>query len=55
MHFGFTGPALFVRPADNACICILVHRRGPSGELLELKQLQARRWGVLSPFIEGIR
>ena len=55
MHFGFTGPALFVRPADGTCICLLLHRRGPSGELLELKQLQARRWELLARFIEGIR
>lgn len=55
LHFGFTGPALFVRPADNACICILVHRRGPSGQMLNLKQMQGRRWDMLSRFIEGIR
>jgi len=55
MHFGFTGPALFLRPADGACLCLLVHRRGPSGELLEFKQLQARRWELLSRFLQGIR
>ena len=48
MHFGFTGPALFIRPADGHCICILAHRRGPKGELLDAKQLQARRWEVLA-------
>ena len=53
MHFGFTGPALFVRPADGACICLLLHRRGPTGELLDLAQLQARRWAMLARFIEG--
>ena len=55
MHFGFTGPALFVRPADNTCICVLIHRRGPKGEMLDLKQLQARRWDLLTAFVEGIR
>jgi CubicO group peptidase (beta-lactamase class C family) len=55
MHFGFTGPALFVRPADGACICLLIHRRGPSGEMLDLRQLQARRWDLLSAFVESIR
>jgi hypothetical protein len=47
MHFGFTGPALFVRPEDEACICLLMHRRGPSGELLNAWQLQCRRWAML--------
>jgi CubicO group peptidase (beta-lactamase class C family) len=50
MHFGFTGPALFVRPEDGACICLLVNRRGPSGELLDLGALQARRWALLEGF-----
>lgn len=51
MHFGFTGPALFVRPADGAAIVLLLHRRGPGGELLSLAQLQARRWRALSRFL----
>jgi hypothetical protein len=51
MHFGFTGPALFVRPADGAAIVLLLHRRGPSGEMLSLAQLQARRWRALSRFL----
>lgn len=55
MHFGFTGPAVFVCPADGTCICLLLHRRGPSGELLNLQQLQARRWELLSGFIEELR
>jgi CubicO group peptidase (beta-lactamase class C family) len=54
MHFGFTGPALFVRPADGACICLLMHRRGCFGEMLDLAQLQARRWALLARFLEGI-
>jgi CubicO group peptidase (beta-lactamase class C family) len=53
MHFGFTGPALFVRPRDGACIGILINRRGPSGEMLDLRQLRGRRWDLLSRFLEG--
>ena len=51
MHFGFTGPALFVRPQDGLCICLLIHRQGPDGKMLDLKQLQARRWEVLLGFL----
>ncbi len=51
MHFGFTGPALFVRPADGTAIVLLLHRRGPGGEMLNLAQLQARRWRALSRFL----
>jgi CubicO group peptidase (beta-lactamase class C family) len=51
MHFGFTGPALFVRPHDGLCLCLLIHRRGPSGEMLDLKQLTARRWALLRQFL----
>lgn len=51
MHFGFTGPALFVRPGDGAAIVLLLHRQGPSGEMLSLAQLQARRWRALSRFL----
>jgi len=50
MHFGFTGPALFVRPEDGTCLCLLTHRRGPEGELLDAWRLQERRWAML----EGI-
>jgi CubicO group peptidase (beta-lactamase class C family) len=51
MHFGFTGPALFVRPRDGSVIVLLLHRRGPAGEMLNLAQLQARRWRALSTFL----
>lgn len=51
MHFGFTGPALFVRPRDGAAIVLLLHRQGPQGEMLNLPQLQARRWRALSRFL----
>ncbi len=51
MHFAFTGPALFVRPEDGLCIALLLHRRGPSGELLDLDTLRARRWHLLRRFL----
>lgn len=47
-HFGFTGPALFFRPVDGACLALLMHRRGPDGVLLDAEQLRARRWEILS-------
>ncbi len=46
-HTGFTGPALFVRPADGACVALLVHRKGPEGRLLEPEALRGRRWEAL--------
>lgn len=51
-HTGFTGPALFYRPADQACIGLLAHRRGPGGTMLDLEGLRARRWGALARFVE---
>lgn len=51
MHTGFTGPAIFFRPADGACLALLCHRRGPDGALLDLEAMRARRWRVL----EGLR
>lgn len=50
-HTGFTGPALFVRPADGACLALLCHRRGPEGGLLDLEAMRARRWEALGPFL----
>lgn len=52
-HLGFTGPALFFRPADRACLALLIHRRGPSGELLDAEALRARRWQALESWILG--
>ncbi|HET6330046.1 MAG TPA: serine hydrolase domain-containing protein [Holophagaceae bacterium] len=46
-HFGFTGPALFFRPEDGACLGLLLHRRGPDGGLLDAEALRARRWKLL--------
>lgn len=51
MHAGFTGPAIFFRPTDGACLALLCHRRGPDGALLDLEAMRARRWAVL----EGLR
>jgi len=51
MHFGYTGPALFIRPEDGLCIGLLLHRRGPAGEILDLDTLRARRWRMLEAFL----
>jgi CubicO group peptidase (beta-lactamase class C family) len=49
-HFGFTGPALFFRPEDGACLALLLNRRGPQGGLLDAEALRARRWKHLAAF-----
>jgi len=51
MHFGYTGPALFVRPQDGLCLCLLLHRLGPDGQLLDIETLRARRWRALEGFL----
>ncbi len=51
MHFGYTGPALFIRPEDGLCLCLLLHRRGPKGEIIDLDTLRARRWRMLEGFL----
>ena len=50
-HLGYTGPALFYRPADRTCMGLLLHRRGPDGALLDTDSLQARRWALLTAFV----
>jgi hypothetical protein len=50
-HLGYTGPALFHRPADGACIALLLHRGGPGGTMLDMEALRARRWQALSRFV----
>jgi CubicO group peptidase (beta-lactamase class C family) len=50
-HLGYTGPALFYRPADQSCIGLLLHRRGPDGALLDAESLRARRWAALARFV----
>jgi len=47
-HLGYTGPALFYRPSDRCCLALLLHRRGPAGELLDAEALRARRWEALA-------
>ncbi|WP_257306461.1 serine hydrolase domain-containing protein [Geothrix campi] len=50
-HLGYTGPALFYRPADRSCIALLLHRRGPGGAMLDVETLRARRWEALVQFV----
>jgi CubicO group peptidase (beta-lactamase class C family) len=50
-HLGFTGPAVFYRPSDQACLVLLAHRRGPGGNLLDADILRARRWHLLAGWI----
>ena len=50
-HLGYTGPALFYRPSDRACIGLLLHRRGPDGSLMNAEALRARRWNALARFV----
>ncbi len=50
-HLGYTGPALFYRPSDRSCIGLLLHRRGPNGDLLDAEALRARRWNALARFV----
>ncbi len=50
-HLGYTGPALFYRPSDRACLGLLLHRRGPDGVLLDAEALRARRWAALARFV----
>jgi CubicO group peptidase (beta-lactamase class C family) len=46
-HFGYTGPALFVRPKDGTCVLILCHRLKNKSELLNIEELRARRWQIM--------
>jgi CubicO group peptidase (beta-lactamase class C family) len=50
-HLGYTGPALFYRPADHSCLGLLLNRRGEEGALLDAEALRARRWAVLAAFV----
>jgi len=49
-HFGYTGPAIFIRPADKTCILICCHRLKNNFKLLTVEELRARRWRILSDF-----
>lgn len=50
-HLGYTGPALFFRPEDGACVALLLHRSDPAGGLLDAESLRARRWQTLARFV----
>ncbi|WP_257311996.1 serine hydrolase domain-containing protein [Geothrix fuzhouensis] len=50
-HLGYTGPALFYRPADQSCIALLLHRSRPDGLMLDVEALRARRWETLARFV----
>lgn len=50
-HLGYTGPALFYRPADQTCLALLLYRRGPGGALLDAESLRHRRWEALNRFV----
>jgi len=54
MHFGYTGPALFVRPATGLGLVLLLTRRGPAGELLDIEALRARRWQWLRNWLAEV-
>ncbi|MBS1766082.1 MAG: serine hydrolase [Acidobacteria bacterium] len=54
-HFGFTGPAVFFRPEDGACLALLLHRRGMEGGCLDAEALRARRWAILSRFTATLK
>jgi hypothetical protein len=49
-HLGYTGPALFVRPCDGACVLLLCHRLANAPGLLPVDALRARRWQMLNDF-----
>jgi len=53
-HLAFTGPAIFYRPEDQACIGLLTHRKGPQGELLTQPQIHARRIELLGRAVESL-
>lgn len=48
MHTGFTGPAIFFRPGDASCICLLANRSGPEGALLCPLEIHRRRYAILT-------
>jgi hypothetical protein len=51
-HLGYTGPALFVRPRDGTCVLLLCNRLKNKSELLNIKELRARRWQLLKEFVD---
>jgi len=51
-HFGYTGPAIFIRPSDKTCVLICCHRLRSDFKLLTMEELRARRWRILSVFAQ---
>jgi CubicO group peptidase (beta-lactamase class C family) len=51
VHTGFSGPMLCFRPADRATLCLLLHRRGSQGEILDHGSLFRRRWACLDQLL----
>jgi len=51
LHFGYTGPALFVRPGDGVCVLLLCHRLANAPSLLPVDALRARRREMLKNFL----
>ncbi len=54
-HTGYTGTFLAVRPADGCTVGLLLHRLGPSGELLDETALRGRRWGLLTRLADTLQ
>ena len=47
MHTGFTGPIVFVHPKKHIVVGLLMHRRGPEGELIDIDKRRARAYSML--------
>ncbi len=54
-HTGFTGGLLCVRPSDGSAVVLLLHRLGPSGELLDDDTLRGRRWDALGRLVATLK
>lgn len=54
-HTGYTGTFLAVRPEDGCTVGLLLHRLGPSGELLDETALRGRRWGLLTRLADTLQ
>lgn len=53
-HLAFTGPAIFFRPSDRACLGLLTHRRGLGVPLLSQDQMHDRRIELLGQLINSL-
>jgi CubicO group peptidase (beta-lactamase class C family) len=47
MHTGFSGPIVFVEPNKGIVVGLLMHRRGPEGELIDIDKRRARAYAML--------